>query len=140
MLFSARLFTLLACLSLVFGCGGDASLIPVEGKATADGQALTKGTVRFVPDTSKGNSAPHEPIGEIGSDGSYKLTTNGKPGAPAGWYKVGIASSEVPDSSKPNATKSYVASRFNDPQKSGISVEVAASSTPDKYEIKASAK
>src|SRR5687767_13348261 len=77
-------------LFLVAGCDGG-GLPPVKGKVTVDGAALTSGSVRFVPDTTKGNKATTEPAGEIGSDGTYTLHTNGKPGAPAGWYKVTVS-------------------------------------------------
>jgi hypothetical protein len=34
-------------------------------------------------------------VAEITSNGSYELTTNGKPGAPCGFYKVVVAASST---------------------------------------------
>jgi len=126
------------------GCSGDSQvLVPVEGKVMLDGAALTKGSVRFQPDKDKGNTFGSEPVGEIGLDGSYKLMTAGKAGAPAGWYKIsvnGMGSAEIPDSTKPMAIKSPLAAKFNDPLKSGLSVEVVASAPAGTYDLKVSAK
>jgi len=126
------------------GCGGEgAALVPVEGKAILDGTPLPKGSVRFQPDKDKGNTFGSEPVGEVGADGSYKLMTAGKVGAPVGWYRVsvnGISSTDIPDSTKPFANKSPLATKFNDPSKSGLSVEVVASPPAGAYDLKVSAK
>ena len=118
------------------------ALVPVEGKVIFDGSPLPKGSIRFQPDKEKGNTFGSEPIGEIGADGSYKLSTNGKPGAPIGWYKISVngAGSEIPDSGKPFANKSPLAAKFIDPQKSGLSVEVVAAAPAGAYDLKVSAK
>jgi len=126
---------------LTTGCGGSgATLHPVSGKVTADDQPLPKGSVRFVPDASKGNTAKEEPVGEIGAGGVYTLLSTGGAGAPAGWYKVSVISADTPDSTKPLAAKSYVGKKYNDPQTSGLSVEVVASPSPGAYDLKVSAK
>ena len=123
------------------GCGGSEGLHAVKGKVLlTDGKPLTKGSVRFVPDKDKGNKSVDEPVGEIGSDGSYSLMTAGKKGAAAGWYNVSVTSAEIPDSSKPNAVTSYVAPHFNNPATSKLSVEVVASPGADAYNLKVSAK
>jgi hypothetical protein len=127
---------------LVVGCGSDGvgRLHPVQGKVLVDDQPLTKGSVRFVPDTSRGNTAKHEPVGEIGGDGLYVLTTTGKVGAPAGWYKVSVVSTDPPDSTKPNAIKSYVGRKYIDTATSGLTVEVVASPAAGAYDLKVTNK
>ena len=131
----------LAAALLVAGCGSSGGkLYSVQGKVTADDQPLSKGSVRFVPDTGKGNTAKSEPIGEIGADGTYSLTSTGGSGAPPGWYKVSVVSTDPPDSTKPLATKSYVGKKYNDPQTSGLAVEVVASPPAGAYDLKVSAK
>lgn len=126
----------------VSGCGSDPmNAATVTGKVTVDGKALTRGSVRFVPDKSKGNNATTEPTGTIGSNGEYSLVTNGKPGAPLGWFKVSVVAAEPLDSSKATATpKSDVALKFNDPEKSGLSVEVVSSPAAGAYDLKTTAK
>jgi hypothetical protein len=131
-------FTLLG----LSGCGGDPmNAASVKGKVTVDSQPLTKGSVRFVPDKAKGNTSPVEPIGLINESGQYELSTNGKPGAPLGWYKVAVIAADTPDSSKATAVpKSYVAKKFNDPEASGLTVEVVSSAKDGAYDLKVTAK
>jgi hypothetical protein len=127
-------------LFLVAGCDGSGSLQKVTGKVTVDGAPLTTGSVRFVPDAAKGNKSKDEPAGQIGSDGTYTLITNGKPGAPAGWYKVTVNATEVPESSNPFGGKALVAPRFNVPETSGLSVEVVSSPKSGAYDLTVSAR
>jgi hypothetical protein len=88
-------FLCLACacgLPLLVGCpsSGSGKLLPAEGKVTLNNKPLGSGTVTFVPADGKAALSTGNPTGEIQSDGSYKLTTGGKPGAPAGKYKVTV--------------------------------------------------
>ena len=134
-----RAAALALVLILVAGCDGG-GLQTVKGKVTVDGSPLTTGSVRFVPDTAKGNKATAEPAGEIGSDGTYALSTNGQPGAPPGWYKVTVNATTVPDSSNPYGGKALVAPRFNAPETSGLSVEVVSSPKAGAYDLTVSAR
>ena len=132
----ARVLVLLA-LFVPTGCNTDGvgSLHQVSGKVTVNGGPLALGSVRFVPDTAKGNTTPTEPVGEIQPDGTYKLSTNGKLGAPAGWYKVTVTAAEPVDSSRPFSGKVHVAPKFNVPETSGLSVEVVAKPGPGTYDL-----
>jgi hypothetical protein len=88
-------WVVLAC--VLTGCHPSGPpLLPVSGKVMKGGQPLSGGAVSFVPDASKGNSYHEAPVGMIQSDGTYQLTTNGKPGAPPGWYKVTISTMTPP--------------------------------------------
>jgi hypothetical protein len=122
--------TLVACIS---GCG-DGAGASVSGTVLVDGKPATKGSVRFVPDKSKGNTFGQEPTGTIGADGKYTLK------APKGWYKATVVSSETPDSTKPNATKAYVAAKYGNPDTSGLSVEVVGSPAAGAYDLKVTEK
>ena len=140
---AARSALLAAASVLVLsGCGSDPmNAATVRGKVTVDNQPLTKGSVRFVPDKTKGNTSPAEPIGLISESGQYELSTNGKAGAPLGWYKVAVVAADMPDSTKVNAVpKSYVGMKFNDPEFSGLSVEVVSSAKDGAYDLKVTAK
>src|SRR5205823_1414977 len=78
----------------VAGCGdGIGTRYPVEARVLVDGEPLTgmTGKVIFVPDKDKGNKTPVNAGGDIDAEGRYKLSTKGKPGAPAGWYKVVVS-------------------------------------------------
>lgn len=91
--------------AFVAGCGDSGpKLYPVTGKVTVNGNPLSSGTVVFNPDKAKGNTFGGICVGELSSDGAYTLQTNGKPGAPAGPYKVTItATAATPmDNTKPS--------------------------------------
>ena len=127
--------------SLAAGCSpGAGSLHKVSGKVTVDGTPLNTGTVRFVPDKARGNTATAEPVGTIGPDGTYTLSTNGKTGAPPGWYQVTVNATEVPESSKPFSGKALVARKYNAPESSGLSVEVVSSPKPGAYDLQVTAR
>jgi len=79
---------------LAAGCGGP-SLVPVEGKGTVKGKPADfakGGTVTYHPDVEGGNKQafPQLPLGTIDENGKYTISTGGKPGAPAGAYKVTV--------------------------------------------------
>ena len=129
-------------LATLIGCSKDPmNAASVKGKVFLDGQPLTKGSVRFVPDKSKGNTAGVEPVGTIGATGEYELITNGKPGAPLGSYFVCVVSGEIPDSSKPfDVPKGGPAPRFAQPETSKLAVDVVAAPADGAYDLKVSAK
>jgi len=131
----------LVCLGLIVsqaGCGGSASpLYPVQGKVQADGKSLSRGSVAFHPDAKKGNESKKILGGDI-ADGTYKIYTDGQPGAPAGWYKVTVASAGEPDITKPQAIKSYVARKFSDPKMTTLAVEVTATPKTGAYDLNVS--
>jgi hypothetical protein len=121
------------------GCSSGTSLHKVAGKISVDGSPLAKGSVRFVPDKNKGNSGEAEPVGQIAADGTYTLVTNGKTGAPLGWYKVSIDVTEAGDSSHPRYVKSLINPRFHSPETSQLSIEVVASPATGAYDLNVSA-
>src|SRR5262249_25269215 len=109
-------------LGLVAGCGaGGVRLVPVVGKVTVDAKPLNTGTVSFRPDKAKGNTEPHEPAANIEADGTYKLYTAYKEGAPTGWYKVAVVAAE-PGAYPPK--KLFVNEKYIDFNTSGLSVQV----------------
>jgi len=116
---------LLACLALVAGCSSGPKLQPVSGKVTVGKAPLKGGAITFIPDTSKGNTAKVSPTGSIGSDGSYTVSTEGKPGAPAGWYKVTVMTN-MPGS-EPSTVK--LDPIYSDPARTNLAVEVTTDSS-----------
>ncbi|MGE3804997.1 MAG: hypothetical protein AB7K24_10025 [Gemmataceae bacterium] len=142
-------FLLLATLCL--GCQGNAdpanvgTTFPVEGKIllVADGEESAPvkiGTVAFHPDKSKGNTCPHTPGAEIQADGSFRLITAAKPGAPAGWYKVVVVSTEPPNPDDPFAPrKSFIDEKYNTAETTELEIEVVAGAAPGSYDLKVQA-
>lgn len=125
-----------------------APTFPVSGKVTQGKKALTTGLITFVPDASKGNNNKENPVGRIGPDGSYTLNTNGRDGAPLGWYKVMITATmptemptevksetKAPPKGPPPVPKSPVNSKYQKAETSGISVEVTDPPKPGAYDI-----
>ena len=83
------IFSLVSAL-FAAGCGGEAGVAthPVKGKLTIGGKAIDGIQITFEPMT-EGESAS----GNTQADGSYVLFTGvqGRPGAPAGKYRVVLA-------------------------------------------------
>src|SRR5262249_48369003 len=126
------------------GCAGRSGVgktVPVTGKVYLGDLPLTTGSVSFRPDASKGNNSTLEPSGDIGADGTYQLATQGKPGAPPGWYKV-IVAADVP--SNPNdpysMPKSLISPKYADPNTTDLSIQVVESPSPGAYDLKVSKK
>jgi hypothetical protein len=123
----------------VVGCGDTSNLVPVVGKVTVDGQVLTTGTgsVSFRPE--KGSPSREEPAGPIGSDGTYRLLTNGKEGAPLGRYRVLVVDVEQidPSSGFPyGKRKSHVNYKYGDLKTTDLVIEVVKSPAPGTYDLK----
>jgi hypothetical protein len=78
---------------LLAGCSSiKEDYVPVEGMVRVKGQPLPAGTIVFYPDAGKGNTSKREPRGTIGKGepGWYRLTTEGRDGAPPGSYQVAV--------------------------------------------------
>jgi hypothetical protein len=122
---------------------------PVSGKVVYQKKPVTTGTVTFVPDASKGNQSKESAIGLIKDDGTYSLVTNGRDGAPLGWYKVGISTMAppmgdmAPPEIKPGSKAAPKGSgkapgvppKFQHPDTSGVSIEVKENAPPGAYDI-----
>jgi len=133
-------FFSVAVLSLS-GCGGPATppTARVGGIVTLDGQPLSSGSVRFVPDRSKGTTG-RMAVGVIGSDGRFTLTSF-KPGdgSLVGFHKVAIiCEGEAPPFDPkipPPPPKSLIPIRYTDDKTSGITAEVKSGTKHD-FEFK----
>ena len=133
----ARFVICMTLAALPAGCGssGAGRLVPVAGKVTLDGKPLATGSLVFKPDAAKGNAGQLEPSGTLAGDGSYALFTKEKPGAPVGWYKVGVVAQQA-SPNDPYLMKSLVPERYNDAESSGLAVEVVASPAANAYDLK----
>jgi len=123
------------------GCGsGEDRLVPVEGVVTLDGKPLTVGGVAFKPDATKGNKTQHQPVGELDENGRYTLTTTNRPGAPPGWYKVLVFSSEqMKDSLRggaPTDPKWVTDRKYTAEATTPLSVEVVEGAKDRAYDLK----
>lgn len=122
---------------LLPGCGEkELVLLPVAGKVTLEGVKLHYGTVVFVPDLAKGNTLRLSPRAMVAADGSYALDTEGKPGAPAGWYKVMVITNDpgAPANAQP------IAPRYGRVELTDLAVEVTAEPAAAAYDFALSKK
>jgi len=131
------LAALCGLVGLTPGCQRGPKQVPVTGHVTVDGKALTTGKVTFKPNPDKGNTFPGEPIGDIDDQGEYTLTTNGKPGAPVGWYKV-IVPASVPQNPKDaySMPRWLVNEKYLDANKTPLEVEVTETPPAGAYDLK----
>lgn len=129
----------LAVLALA-GCAKEEGLTEVRGKLYIGDQLSQKGmgNITFHPDASKGNNWLEEAVGAVQPDGTYELEARGQKGAAKGWYKVGVSVAEVLDPNNPYVTKWLMPNpeKYQNWQKSGISIEVVEKPEAGQYDIK----
>ena len=129
---------LAACL-LLAGCGAGEPLIPVEGTVTLAGKPLTEGSVSYRPSQDRGNESLHHPTGRIEADGSYRLYVGQRNGAPPGWYKVVVFANEPtpddPDAVHPGFPQTLIDRRYNRPETTPLTVEVAGDTDQSTYQF-----
>ena len=136
----------LLCALLVAGCGdsrGVGRLYPVTGKIAHNGGPLTVPTtmVLFKPDASRGNASQFEPAGTVDEEGNYTVLTEGKEGAPLGWYKIIVTATSTElemlhgkrDHPRP---KSLLPAKYGQAKTTDLAVEVVANPTPGVYDLK----
>ncbi len=108
----------------------------MEGKVRYKGKPLTTGAVILFPDASKGNKSLHDPRGSIDGEGHYKVTTHPRPGAPTGWYKVGVIATEPSDPKNPYAPpRPLIEEKFGRPDESNLTLEVRIDAAPGAYDL-----
>jgi hypothetical protein len=142
-----RFFPFLAA-TLALGCDKSeiGPIYPVRGTIRLNGEPLAakSAAVLFKPDTARGNTSAFEPSGTVDEAGQYQLMTQGKHGAPPGWYKVIVAaynsSPEHRKSARPGrpVVTSVVPAKYGRAETTPLSIEVVAEAASDAYELKLS--
>ncbi len=119
---------LVACgflLLVAVGCDRGPERVPVAGRVLIDGQPLTKGTIRFVPDAGRAASA------RIAEDGSFRVSTKSLAGNGAeimgllpDRYRMAVLASESLGESE-NAEVRWLAPQpYADFRTSGLEVDI----------------
>jgi hypothetical protein len=75
------------------GCGGGPTLVPVHGTVTINGKPLEGATVAFAPE--QGNAVDTPGTDVTGPEGNYKLMYQGRSGIAPGKYRVAISKLEA---------------------------------------------
>jgi hypothetical protein len=127
-------------LGLAAGCGGGPKFVPVEGKVFIDNQTVQagetlKGYVVLYPDQSKGNLTQEYVKGDVGPDGSFKVFTGAREGAPPGSYKVTVDLART-NPNNPYDYKALIDGKYLEKEKSGIVFDVIENPEPGRYDIK----
>jgi len=127
---------------LAAGCDG-IKTYPVSGTVTLDGQPLAAASavVMLLPDRARGNATPLEPGGTVDSSGRYTVYTNGRSGAPPGWYKVVVTAvgqagplPKGPLTHRPTAN-SLVPAAYGQAATTPLAVEVVPSPAAGAYDL-----
>jgi len=132
-------FAVSAGLMLVLnGCSEEPTRYEAGGTVTFDSKPVENATLAFVPDAGLAGQA------QTDKDGKYKITSVGKPGLPAGKYKVsikattggGFAGGTTADEKKekmmdmmmkgPKDVVDVIPPKYSDPQTSGLTAEVTS--------------
>lgn len=122
------------------GCGGGATLHPVEGTVTVKGAPLKAGSVSFWPEDEKNTARPTGVV----KDGAFTVMTKGDAGAPAGKYKVTVTSMAGGGDSDPTAPPPKGLDKMARPfdvqyeevAKTPLVVEVKAGAKKSDFELK----
>src|SRR5436190_20169709 len=89
---SARRLIAILFVALAGCSGGESPRVPVYGRVTIRGWPLRSGAITFTPDRQHGGQGPTSRV-DLAGDGRFMLPSGG---LPAGWYRVTVASLEVP--------------------------------------------
>ena len=128
-------WAIILCLIAV-GCDSGPKLVPASGTVTLKDKPIPGADVIFVPDAGGGPV-----IGRTDEEGKFSLTTDGKPGAYAGSYKVALtAVRQIRQVSEDEAVtmsneqiaanhESLIPNKFNNTISSGLTATV--SENPD---------
>jgi hypothetical protein len=126
-----------ALAGLAAGCGGGRH--PVEGRVLLKGKPLTgqAGAVVLKPDAGKGNQSAVAPVGVLQRDGTFTVLTDGRPGAPPGWYKV-VVIATAPSANPNEDTRRLLHRRYESEATTPLAVEVVADPDPGRYDLQLS--
>lgn len=126
-----------AAVSLLAVAGGCSENLPtVHGLVTIDGKPVPEGMISFQP-VGGGAIA----VARISPDGSYSVKTGTAAGLKPGEYKIavsapkGIIPAPTPDNPNPKIER-WVPLKYNDIEKSGLSITVTSGSTERNLELK----
>jgi hypothetical protein len=120
--------TLAGVLLLGASCSGRKSVYPVTGKVLFEGRPTAGAVVQFHP-LDRADDNPVVPLGEVGADGTFRLTTySHEDGAPAGRYTVTV-SWGVPSKGGDGFERILVPASYLSPATSKLTAEVPAQAT-----------
>ena len=109
-------------------CSGRKTVYPVTGKVLFEGRPAVGAVVQFHPQ-DKVDTRAVAPLGQVGADGTFRLTTYAhEDGAPAGRYAVTV-SWGVPSKGGDGYDRLLVPGRYLSPATSKLTAEVSPQAT-----------
>ena len=136
---AAGLLLLLLGMLPLAGCKNNpnqATLAPVKGKVTVDGQAVTSGQVTLLPQAVEKDKETGLSSGQIGSDGTYEIFTGGQAGAPLGLAKLTVSPGMVPQQGAKGPPTGGYNAKYSDPIKTPLTFTVVEKAAPGTYDLK----
>jgi hypothetical protein len=124
-------------------CSSDSTLHPVRGKVSVNGQPAAGAMLIFHREGATLKDSPATATAE--PDGSFVVSTGGKPGAPTGKYTVTVVwpeakkltQQELMQGANPNDGPDRLKGAYDTPQKSNIRVEVrSGDNTLEPFDLK----
>ena len=111
---------------LLLGCTETQKMVPVSGTVLVDGEPLTMGTIRFVPEAGRPVSSA------ILEDGSFQLAVSSVgqqlpiDGIPLGSYRIAVSASEILNE-EANSIHWHAPSHYADFRTSGLEANIDGS-------------
>lgn len=118
-----------AIIVVLSGCGEPPPhMVAVRGRVTYKGQPVASGTVFFCPTSAARNGHTRPATGQLGQDGTYRLSSFGEEdGALPGEYAVAVESFTGGSVDPFNKRTTWlVPQRYADPGQSGLRANVPA--------------
>lgn len=115
-----------ACfLPWILGCEPSVEYVPVKGKVLINGEPLTQGSIRFVPD----NGRPA--LGQITEDGSFQIVSpaigsggENIEGVVPGRYRISVKASELTSEAEDAEVRWLTPPRYADTRTSGLLADI----------------
>jgi hypothetical protein len=113
---------------------------PVKGKVYLDGVLLKAGSVAFFPADQAEGTPAFEAGGRIKQDGTYELSTRGKPGALLGSYQVTVVLQNKAEPDRPGEVVSLVPKEYTNKETTPLKVQVIEKLEGGKYDLQMNSK
>ena len=139
-------FYITSFLSVVFlcpaiGCSSQSpKMYPVSGEVSIQGEPMQAGSVTLHPDGSRGNRSLEIAGGQVNS-GKYQIFTGERRGAPPGFYKVLVISTNFSGDNPPpmgptaQMPRSLIDPKYGQPGQTPLALEVVAEPDPGAYDL-----
>jgi hypothetical protein len=111
---------------------------PVKGKVYLGGVLLKAGSVAFFPADQAEGAPAFEAGSRIKQDGTYELSTRGKPGALRGSYKVTVVLQTKVEPNRAGDAVSLVPKEYTNKETTPLRVEVIEKPQDGKYDLQMS--